>query len=180
MSTVNLQDMFSQYQREDEVTILEEGVYILEVARCSVRGDAGLLPIYRVIGGPYNGKTAMCGTMTLSDKSRSIFFRNLKGFGINEEFIQQCSGFKDIADALVGRVVEMKVQKKPFQGQDRNSFPIGGVRLADANAAPVQQDTSAAQEIAAPTPATTQPVNAGAVPPPPPPPPVGGTSNAPF
>lgn len=159
MTTVNLQDAFKQYQKEDEVTVLEEGEYTLEVIRCAVRGQDknALMPVYRVIGGPYAGKTVMAGQLTLTENSKSIFFRNLKGFGVDENFIMQAAGgLKDIADALVGRVVKMKVQKRQWQGNDRNQFPIGGVMLVSLPSQPgapqvaAQQAAPVAPQVAAP------------------------------
>jgi len=165
MTTVNLQDAFKQYQKEDEVTVLEEGEYTLEVIRCAVRGQDknALMPVYRVIGGPYAGKTVMAGQLTLTENSRSIFFRNLKGFGIEEAFIMQSAGgLDDIAKALIGRVVKMKVQKRQWQGNDRNQFPIGGVMLVSLPSQPGAPQ-AAAQQAAPVAPQVAQPPAAPAV-----------------
>lgn len=173
MTTVNLQEAFKQYQREDEVTVLEEGEYTLEVIRCAVRGQEknALMPVYRVVGGPYAGKTVMCGQLTLTENSRSIFFRNLRGFGVEESFIMQAAnGLDDISKALIGRIVKMKVQKRQWQGNDRNQFPIGGVMLVSLPSQPGAPQVAQQQaQPAAPAVPVQQVPPAQQVPPPAPP-----------
>lgn len=128
---MNLSDLYSQYKKEDEIAVLEPGDYVLEVTRCGKR-DNGVMPTYRVVEGPHAGKTVMAGGFFLTDRSRSIFFRNINGFGLGEDFFAMNPSFEDLANALVGRVVRVTLKKRDWQGQDRNEIPIGAIKLVGA------------------------------------------------
>lgn len=198
MAEVSLADLYRQYKQEDEITVLEPGTYTLEVIRASVRkgqkGD-GIMPVFKVKEGPYAGKTAMCGQFTASENGRSIFFRQMAGFGITEQFWAQGATIQDAANALVGRVIKANVTQRDWQGQPRNNIAIGGITLvssapaggvpggapAPVAAAPVvpQAPPAPPAEAPAPVPPTPPaPEAAAAVPPPPPPPVPGGTPPA--
>lgn len=134
MKTISLQEM-AKHAKDEELAVLEAGTYTLEVTRCSVRGDNALLPVYTVVGGPDAGKTVMVGQLTLTEKAASIFFRNLRCFGIDKAFFETAQSLKEVADALTGRIVEMEVLKEEWKGEDRNKFPIGGVKLVSLGSA---------------------------------------------
>jgi hypothetical protein len=67
---VNLAELFDAYKREDAIEVVAAGTYRLEVLRASVRNGnkgPGIMPVYRVHGGPYDGKTVMAGQFTASE-----------------------------------------------------------------------------------------------------------------
>lgn len=174
-TTVNLHEVYLQYKEEDELLVVDEGTYDLEVISCTVKGGNSLLPTFKVLTGPYASRRLLAGQFTLSDKSRSIFFQNLKGFGLDELFWAQSPSFEQIAAALVGRQVTVFLVKRDWQGSDRNSIPIGKIRLIGGAAAAAP---AAAAVAAPPPPAAVAPVTDVAAPPvavapvaaPPPPP----------
>lgn len=137
MSTVNLQDMLAQYKNE-EVSLLPEGEYTLEVTRCTVKdikNGEGLMPIYKVIGGPEAGKTAMLGTISLTENSANIFFRTMKGFGLDKDFFATVGTLKEVAPLLVGRIIKAQIGTRPWKGEDRNQFAsIGSLSLESLGA----------------------------------------------
>lgn len=181
MTSMNLSDLYSQYKKEDEIAVLEPGDYVLEVTRCGKR-DNGVMPTYRVVEGPHAGKTVMAGGFFLTDRSRSIFFRNINGFGLGEDFFAMNPSFEDLANALVGRVVRVTLKKRDWQGQDRNEIPIGAIKLVGAatptGAAPAAPPAAAAPPAPpatpAPAPAAPQATDASAAPPEQPPVPAPG------
>ena len=65
-----------------------------------------------------------------TQKAAPIAFANLAGFGIGKDEIGQVSTLQEIADALVGRVVEVpKMSSREYDGRRFQSWPIGGFRL---------------------------------------------------
>lgn len=163
---MSLSELYKDYKKEDEIFVAEPGDYVLEVTRCGKR-DNGVMPTYRVVEGPHAGKTVMAGGFYLTERSRSIFFRNMAGWGLGEDFFGMNPTFEDIANALVGRVAKVTLKKKEWQGQDRNEIPIGGIKLQGA-AAPSGNGSAPAP----PTPAAATP--------PAPPVPAASTDSAPF
>lgn len=155
MTSMNLSELYGQYKKEDEVFVAEPGDYVLEVTRCGKR-DTGVVPTYRIVEGPHAGKTVLAGGFYLTERSRSIFFRNLSGFGLGEDFFKMNPSLEDIANALVGRTVSVKLKKTDWQGNDRNEIPIGAIKLVGAGG------PSATSAPSAPTPV---PVGSAPVPP---------------
>ena len=187
--TVSLYDVYQTYQKEDELLVVDEGQYELEVISCSVKSDNSLLPTFKILGGPMQaaapgeqpvnpiGRRLLAGQFTLSEKSRSIFFQNLKGFGIGESFFAQYRNlgqrevFGILATALVGSKVSVYLAKRDWQGSDRNHIPIGKIKLigsgtngaapaaavpAAVAAAPAAPPAEAAPAAAAPAPAAAE------------------------
>jgi hypothetical protein len=158
MTTVNLQEMLDQYKNE-EVAVLPDGEYTLEVTKCSVKDikdGEGLMPIYKVVGGPHAGQTAMLGTISLTPKSANIFFRTMKGFGLDKDFFATVQGLKEVAPVLVGRVIKAEVNSRPWKGEDRNQFAgIGTLELVAVGASDPSLPTApaaTAEQPAAPQP----------------------------
>jgi hypothetical protein len=158
LSTVDLKDLLKSYA-DEQAAILEPGDYTLEVTRCTVRNDNALFPIFKVIGGPDAGKTAMLGPLSLTEKAANIFFRNLKGLGVEPDFFTQYAtvpdALKAAAEAIKGRIVEIQVEKREWNGEDRNSFKPGRVKLvsmgrADGTPAGIPQAAPPAPVQAAP------------------------------
>lgn len=132
MSTVNARELFEQYKK-DELICLPAGPARLYCFACTAK-DNGVIPIFRATDGEHKGKRVMTGTQTLTDKSASIFFRNMKGYGLDETFFAPYlddtpAMMKAIAAVLPGRTVDMELIVDPYQGQDRNKVAIGSIRL---------------------------------------------------
>lgn len=167
MSAINLQQMFAAYQDEDELTVLPSDTYELEVIQCSAKEDR-VTPVYKVRSGPYAGKRVMAGQLVFSEKARSITFRKLSGFGIGQDFIMSIANspnpMQELANALVGRVIRVKVEAAPWQGEMRNNLPINGIQLVSGGGGVAG---AAAPPPAAPTPQAA-PTPAPAAPAPPP------------
>lgn len=175
MASVNLQQLLQQH-KEEELVVLPDGEYTFEVLRATVRGDNGILPILKVVGGPYAGKLAMIGQLTLTEAAKSIFFRNLKGFGLDTAFVETCQSLQDIANALVGRIVKVQVQTRAWKGEDRNTFPIGGVELVSIGGGPAGVPVAAAPPAAPAAESSDTPTPGSILPPPPP----AGGAERPF
>lgn len=159
MTQVNLQDLFQQYQREDAIEVVPAGTYQLEVLRATVRNGnkgQGVLPVYKVLSGPYAGKTVMAGQFTASPDGRSIFFRQMAGFGLDAAFFATVGSMEDVANALKGRIIEAQITVRPWQGQDRNNIAIGGIKLLQAGGS----DPIAAQFTQPPAPQAPPPAPA--------------------
>lgn len=186
MTTVDLSQLLKNYA-DEQAEVLDEGTYQFEVTRCTVRNSNALFPIFKVIGGPDAGKTAMLGQLTLTEKAANIFFRNCKGFGFEPEYFASFptveEALKAVATQMQGRIVEIEVQKREWNGEDRNSFKPGRVKLvsmgtADGTPEGVPTQSPAPVAEAAPAPVAAAPATAAA-PPPPPPAPAAGTAGAP-
>ena len=163
---VTLGQLYDQYKK-DEPVVLPAGTRVqLEVAAASVKGENAIFPVFRVTSGPNAGSKVLAGQLTLTEKSASIFYRQLAGFGIGEDFIKSVAhlplkeALAQIANALTGRVVETELQTDKWQGQDRNKLPIGGIKLIRANGQgvgnaalqPVPTPQPVAAPVAAPAP----------------------------
>lgn len=128
MAEVSVSDLYQSYEK-DELVVLPAGNHRLEVISCSVRNGNAVMPVFRAVGGPYAGKRVMTGQETLTEKAASIFFRNMKGYGLEKSFFDQSPTMEQIAQALVGRVVDMELTIEPYKGEDRNKHGIGAVKL---------------------------------------------------
>jgi hypothetical protein len=69
---------------------------------------------------------AMVGRVTLTGAARSIFFRNLKCFGLDKGFHRDVRQPAYMANALKRRIVKVQVEVKQSKEEDRNPFPIRG------------------------------------------------------
>lgn len=128
MAEVSVSDLYQTFEK-DELVVLPPGNHRLEVISCSVRNGNAVMPVFRAVGGPYAGKRVMCGQETLTEKAASIFFRNMKGFGLEKSFFDTQPSMEQIAQALVGRVVDVELTIEPWKGEDRNKHGIGAVKL---------------------------------------------------
>lgn len=128
MATASVSDLYQAYE-QDELVVLDPGEHRLVVDTCSVKNDNAVLPTFRVVGGPQAGKRVLAGQQTLTEKSASIFFRNMKGFGLDKSYFDQNPTFEQIAQDLVGRVVDVNLEIQPWKGDDRNKISIGGIKL---------------------------------------------------
>lgn len=152
--TVNLRDLFDAYEKESAVTILQPGKHRLKVKSAAPRGT-GVLPIFTPVDGPDAGKTVMAGGIYQGDTDggRNAFFRKLEKFGLGRDFFQTASTMKEIADALVGRVITADLTVKEWNGEPRNELGFG-ITLEDSPALPAPAGVPA---VATAAPAATPP-----------------------
>jgi len=173
MASGTVGELYKTYEK-DELVVLAAGTARLSVESCSVKGEDNnaVFPIFRVVAGQEPngedaaGKRVMAGQQTLTDRSASIFFRNMKGFGLGKDYFDTDPTFDQIAKDLVGRVVDVELQVDNWKGQDRNKVAIGGIKLVghkdpttgqvnylDGEAAPPPAAAAPAAPAPAPAPA---------------------------
>lgn len=170
MAEASVADLYKSFE-QDELVVLPAGNHRLEIVSCSVKNGNAVMPLARAVGGPFAGKRVMFGGEHLTEKAASIFFRNMKGYGLEKPFFDSISHLEkeeflaQIAQALVGRVVDMELTIDPYKGQDRNKHEIGGIKLVgqkdsagqlvtvDGSAAPAAPAAPAAAPAATPPPA---------------------------
>jgi hypothetical protein len=105
--------------------------------------------------GPFAGQVAWSGTMSFNGGARGIFFGHMAGFGLTKEQIGGFSSTQEIVDALKGRIANVTLAVKPYNGEQRNQLAIGSVKLISAPgvpgvAAPVAAAAPAPAPVAAP------------------------------
>lgn len=136
-------DLYEKYEKEakdNELGNVEPGVYTLEVT--SAKHDAAkqyIMPVFRIVDGPYAGKKIGAGVLSYSEKAVGIFLQKLAGFGLGKEFFS-AAGVNSIAEAaaaaapaLKGRVVKVPLGvQKDGQYAGRNELPIRGIELLSA------------------------------------------------
>src|SRR5690606_17786068 len=92
----------------------------------------GVRPVYKVVGGPHAGKRVMAGGFYLTEKSRSIFFRNMACVGLDANYFAQGPTLDDVAKALEGRVIEADLEVLFFKQKTAYEIPIGRIKLVSA------------------------------------------------
>jgi hypothetical protein len=171
--TVNLGSAFKEYQVEEGA--VPAGNYRLEVASCkasvSQNGNPMLTPTFKLVPGTDarypNGRTVLAGVFALTENSKSIFFRNMAALGLDQTYFEGSPTLQDAANALEGRVVDAELEVREYQGQDRNSIPIGKMVLVSAPPLPplgAPPKGKGASSVPAPVAAAPQPVAAAAAP----------------
>ena len=112
--------------------MLPDGSYVLEVEKADAL-DHHILIGLRVLDGPHKGRHTTL-RLVFTQKAMPIAFANLAGFGIGKDEIGQVSTLQEIADALVGRVVEVpEMTSREYNGRRFQSWPIGGIRSVHAS-----------------------------------------------
>lgn len=121
--------------------------YTVQVAACEAKLTSTQKPMLKVrgkiVGGPYDGKTAW-HNMTLSadnDVAVSIFMRHLEAYGLDMTYLSQGPSFDQIAAALVGRSASWILTLGSYQNKPKNDVqdvrPLtGAVPAAPAVATP--------------------------------------------
>ena len=159
MPSFNLGAALTAFKEESEITLLEAGTHTIEItvskAKESKAGPAITL-FGKVYNGPQAGSRVGLGTLSFSEKALWKTFPILRGLGINDDFVRQADStaepIKMIADALLGRVAEIKVIVDDYMGEPRNK--IDAARLAEINtSAPAPPAAPAAVQLTQPVPA---------------------------
>lgn len=140
MTTIG--ELLKQYEDENEITVLEAGTYRLQVTSAKKRkGNDDIMPVFKVVDGPFKGKRVMAGVLSLAGNASGIFFQNMAGFGLGKEFFTALgpSATKDqaleaAAEALKGRIVDVELYVDDWKGQSRNKISIGKIKLIEAPA----------------------------------------------
>lgn len=170
-------------QKKNTVLPVPEGSYTMHIERCSVRNENALMPFFRVLGGVYDGQAVMAGQHTLTEAAGGIFIQNMLAFGIDASVFEQNPSLQDLANMLIGRVVEVELRLREWNGSERNEMPIGKARfLRMFDAMNPGGVASAPPAQAAPLPPAAIPVAAPVAPPvvqAPPPAPVAPVAPAP-
>lgn len=132
----NLASLFAEYEKNAAITVLPKGTHRLKVASASAKNN-GIQPVFTVQEGPDAGKRAMAGGIFpgTTEGGRIAFFRKLEKFGLGKDFFAKNPTLEDVAKALVGRVVDVDLDVKEWNGEDRNEMGFG-IKLVDAPALP--------------------------------------------
>lgn len=108
---------------------MPKGDYNIEVASAeAVTASTGRPMIkckMKVTDGPFQNRPVMTQFVLVVDNPNalSMFFRNMKNFGIDESFFAQMGSsgsLEPVAAALVGRRAQVTLGIRPWNGEDRN------------------------------------------------------------
>lgn len=150
MTTIG--ELLKQYQEDNELTVLEPGRYRLEVTGVKAT-KTDLRPVYKVVDGPFAGKRVMAGVLSTAGNASGIFFQNMAGFGLKQDFwaslgnVSTEEALKSAAVALKGRIADIELVQDEWKGEPRNKIAIGKIELVSAPAAAAQ--TAAAPGVPA-------------------------------
>jgi hypothetical protein len=168
---VSLGALFAEYEKNAAITILEAGSHDLEVKSCTVKGK-GVVPVYSPVSGPNAGKRVMAGSISPGDTEggQIAFFNKLGKFGLGKDYFALNPTLKDVANALIGRVIRVELGVKDWKGEPRNEMGFN-IQLLNAPAvpaigggAPVPAAAPAVAPAPAPNPAVAEaPATAPAV-----------------
>lgn len=129
MTQFNLGAALQRHKEESEITLLDAGVHTIEIVSAKSKSAAKgpTISLFgKVFNGPQAGARVGLGSLSFSEKALWKTFPILKGLGISEDFIQQADTAADpikvIADALVGRVADMKLTVDTWEGEERNKI----------------------------------------------------------
>ena len=177
-SSQSLGAVFAQHKADNDLECLDPGVYRLEVTSCKARAT-DIMPVYKVVAGPHSGKRVMAGVFSVkSDGAIGIFKQNMKGFGLGEEVwaVPGQDSLDFFASAIKGRVADIELGVRPWQGENRNEVKIGKITLVSAPALP----TPGGIPVGAAAPAPTAPAPAAPAAPSPAAPPVAAAPAPPV
>lgn len=167
-NSVNLGSVFNEWQQDggDDLFLADPAEYRLEVISCKAR-TTDVMPVYKITAGPYAGRKVMAGVFSWNGNAKGIFFRSMKGFGLDADFFKQGPTAEEVAKALVGRVADVTLGQKEWQGEMRNEIPIGAIKFVSAPAGSGQVGSTPVIPAAAPAAAAVPAPAPAAVTPPP-------------
>lgn len=107
---------------------MPDGNYNIEVVKAeAVTASTGRPMIkckMKVIDGPYQNRPVMTQFVLVIDNPNALamFFRNMKGFGLDENFFAQLGSgqLEPVAAALVSRRAQVTLGTRKWNGEDRN------------------------------------------------------------
>lgn len=163
----------------EALPINDYNIEVIEaVATTASTGKPMIKSKFQVLDGPYtNRKVFHNFTLSLDNPNAvAIFFRQMKAFGLNEQFfagLGAAGGLEPVAMNLVGKRARVKLGHKPWAGETRNNVEnilpytgTPGMPVTPPVAAPVAAPV--APPIPAPMPAPVAPPPAAQAPVPPP------------
>lgn len=111
---------------KDATTVLEgDFLAVIEKATAaqSQNGNPCIKAVVKIVSGPYAGRS-IPANFTLTDKSQGLFFANMKQLGLDTEFFMSIDGqgMEPVAAAIAGLSVEIKVEKRTWNGQERENI----------------------------------------------------------
>jgi hypothetical protein len=141
----NFKDLLAQ-AKTASFEALPIGDYDVEIHEATATISSTQKPMIKikakVITGPHTKRTVMTQFVLSVENAvaLNIFFRNLRAFGLTDEWLTAIGGANDltpIAQALVGRKARFTLGQKQYQGETRNE--VNGVKpMTGAPAAPPQ------------------------------------------
>lgn len=146
---------------------------------------------YKIVGGPYNGRTVYNNVTLTVDNPNALrmFFLNMKAMGLDEAFFSQSPAPSVVAQALLDKPCKLVIDHRPYQGEMRESVKsikppmLGGIQVPGAmNVGPgpiVPPASPQAPAVPAQQPAPAQPAAPVAIPQPTNPAPAEPVSPAP-
>jgi hypothetical protein len=156
--------------RQDAMTVLTGDFVVRCIEAKPVKnsnGDDMIKTKLQIIAGPYTGRNLSNNFNIIPSNvpALQMFFSHMSHFGLDEAYFAKLpngeSGVHQIARDLVGRVVEVKVGSRKFQGVEREN--IEGIMPAPAGLGGVGQPQSTAQPLPTALPvASAQTVNGAA------------------
>lgn len=170
MTSTTVGELYKDFEK-DELVVLQAGTVRLVVDTCKGEekdGNLQISPVFRVVQGvatdgeDATGKRNMQGKHTLSEKSGWIFFPTMKGYGLGKDYFRSEPGAEQIAQDLIGRVVDVETEIDPWKGQDRNKVVRSAVKLVGHKdpTTGVISYIDGAEAPATPAPQTTAPAPA--------------------
>lgn len=160
MSSINWKTL-----HKDATTVLEgDFLAVIEKATAgqSQNGNPCVKVVVKITAGPYTGRS-IPANFTLTEKSLGLFFSNMNQLGLDEEFFAKIDGqgMEPIATALTGLSVEIKVDKRTWNGQERENISqwkrVGNSGLPVASGLPAATSLPAASTIPAAVAVTSAP-----------------------
>jgi hypothetical protein len=150
MPEFNLGSALAEYAENNEIHVLEAGTYTVEIVSATKKegGKGPTITIFaKLVGGPEAGKRVGLGTLSFSPNATWKTFPILFGMGITKEYMQQANSgadpVKDIAGALVGRVIDATVIVDQWQGDNRNKVDRAVIANGATPSAPAPQQAAA-------------------------------------
>jgi hypothetical protein len=144
----NFKDLLAQ-AKTASFEALPIGNYDIEVSEATAVTSSTNKPMIKVKAkvttGPYTKRTVMTQFVLSTDNAiaLNIFFRNLRAFGLTDEWLTALGGAQDltpIAQALVGRRAVFELGIREWQGENRNEVknvkPPSGVAAAPPQGLP--------------------------------------------
>lgn len=119
---------------ERETQLIEDGVYAVECTKAEATtastGSKMIKLVLRITEGPRTGRNLYTNFVLSEDSGFALkrLFGNLEAFGIGMAWLDQGPSFEMVAGALVGRLAQVQVGHRLWQGQERNE--VTGVLLA--------------------------------------------------
>lgn len=129
-------------ESKDAFSILPKGKYTVKVekaeATTSSTNKLMFKIVFKVIAGPRTGSTLFNNITLTQDNPKAVFmfFQNLSALGIPETFLKSDPKPQpqQVAQKMIGAVVEVDVDHRPYQGVDREN--IKSMTAVSSNGAP--------------------------------------------